>query len=186
MPFEKKIPEDIKQAARQRYESTHESCREIGDHYAIQGRTVQTWANREGWIRPGQSKTYGNQKVIQAKIERRFESLVESKAKSLSERAVAFKRDAIEEGEMLLKEVKSLRERGIEDAETLQKTVSAYRNVIEAGWKIHGLDAEQATRNATLVQVVINTKDTALTPIDVDTDGVIDVESSQGPAPRPS
>jgi hypothetical protein len=55
------------------------------------------------------------------------------------------------------------------------------------GRRSHGLDAEQANaRSATLVQVVINTKDTALTPIDVDNDGVIDVESSQGPTPGPS
>jgi hypothetical protein len=71
-----------------------------------------------------------------------------------------------------------------QDFETATKILDRLDQI---GRRSHGLDAEQANaRSATLVQVVINTKDTALTPIDVDTDGVIDVESSPGPATGPS
>jgi transposase len=187
MPFEPKISPATKAKARELYEAGAHSCNEIGKQLEIPGSTVQTWARREGWIKPGIAPAKGIQRKAQVAIERKFESLVQRKAESLSERAIAFKRDAIDEGEMLLKEVKSLRERGIGDAETLQKTVSAYKGVVEAGWKIHGFENEQhQARNASIVQVVINTQDTSafheIEPVTSTPQSTIDVEASSSDA----
>lgn len=152
MPFEPQIPREIHDKAKELFESSKLSCREIAEQLTtstltIKGPTVQTWANREGWIRPGVAPAIGLQRKAKVQLERKVESLVERKAIALTERATAFKEKAIATSEKWMNTLDSLCDQlsasSALDPELIQKAVSAHKMMVDTGFKIHGLDDQK-------------------------------------------
>jgi hypothetical protein len=147
------------------------TMKDIADQFGLKCATVRQRAKRDKW---GQSKAIATEIVS-----RKVTETVSEGAKSHVNRVL----------KLVDRHIESVERRSPDamDLESFDMLTKIVDRLDQIGRRSHGLDAEQANaRSATLVQVVINTKDTALTPIDVDTDGVIDVESSQGPATGPS
>jgi hypothetical protein len=144
---------------------------DLAERFNVKYNTLRQRAHREGWQKLATEVSHS--------VTRAVTDSVTQGAKSHVNRVL----------KLVDRHIESVERRSPDamDLESFDMLTKIVDRLDQIGRRSHGLDAEQANaRSATLVQVVINTKDTALTPIDVDTDGVIDVESSQGPATGPS
>lgn len=144
MPFKATIPAEKKRACKEAYESSSDGCKVIGEKFGVEGQTIQTWARREGWLRPGTPAAVSLQRKARVSLERKMESLVASKAITLTDRAAAFRQRAIETSEKFMNTLErlsnQLEESGQLDPELVQKAVSAHKMMIETGFKVHGID----------------------------------------------
>lgn len=149
MGFESNIPPEKKEQAKALYQSSRRSCREIGLEIGVNGVSIQTWARREGWLRPGISSKVGVQSIAKAKFEQRLESKIQHSVNSVAERATKLVERTLNESEEWLDAIAEKRRNDDMDAEECAKLVNAWKVPIEMARRALGMDADDGRTRIT-------------------------------------